>query len=330
MSLRKDLFYFILLFCFVLFILPVYANLEVSEKHIDFGVLMRPKTKKISVEVFNKSDSPFLGSINSESKWIKITPTEIALSPNEKTEVVFFVDSTLLDPGDYRADIKYNAILGKSDINSFASCTIIEGKNDPILKLNKESIDFGTVERGENPLDKIVLENIGSGILDMSISFPDWMIADEHVKIISTQKINLYYRALTKHLLPDTYTGELVFKDISGEMTKVPVSIKVKARPNDPVITVEPKILDLGTVKKGRRARGKFKIGNKGKNPFDAKLVYPEYAVDPIDELKDVTKERSILLVIDTKNLPVGVTKDSIRLTSDYGIVDIHFKVTVK
>ena len=42
------------------------------------------------------------------------------------------------------------------------------------------------------------------------------------------------------------------------------------------------------------------------------------------------TKERSLLLVINTKNLPIGVTKDSIRLTSDYGIVDIPFKVTVK
>ena len=83
-------------------------------------------------------------------------------------------------------------------------------------------------------------------------------------------------------------------------------------------------------MKKGRRARGKFKVGNKGKDPFDAKLIYPKYAVDHMDELKDVTKERSILLVIDTKNLPVGVTTDSIRLTSDYGIVDIKFKVTVK
>ena len=113
-------------------------------------------------------------------------------------------------------------------------------------------------------------------------------------------------------------------------MTKVPISIKVKARPDDPIITVSPKILDLGTVKKGRKARGKFKIGNKGKTPFDCKLIYPEYAHEPLDELKEVTKERSVLLVINTKNLPIGVTKNSVRLTSDYGIVDIPFKVTVK
>ena len=330
MAFKKSLFYFVFLFCFVFSILPVYADLEVSEKHLDFGVLMRPKTKKLTIEVFNNSDSPFLGSISCESKWVKITPAEIALSPNEKFEISFFVDSSSLDPGDYRADIKYNAIIGKCDINSLATCTIIEGKNDPILKISSESIDFGTVERGENPLNKIVLENIGSGILDLSVSYPDWMIADDQVKIMSTQRLNFYYRALTKHLLPDTYKGELVFKDVAGEMTKIPISIKVKARPNDPIITVGPKLLDLGTVKKGRRARGKFKVGNKGKDPFDAKLIYPKYAVDPMDELKDVTKERSILLVIDTKNLPVGVTTDSIRLTSDYGIVDIPFKVTVK
>ena len=95
-----------------------------------------------------------------------------------------------------------------------------------------------------------------------------------------------------------------------------------------PQIITHP--MDLGTVKKGRRARGKFKVGNNGKNPFTAKLVYPEYVVEPIEELQDVTKERTVLLVVDTKNLPVGVTKDSVRLTSDYGIVDIPFKVTVK
>ena len=330
MFLKKRLFCFLVAFSLCLFILPVYADLEVSEKHIVFGVLMRPKTKKLTVEVFNNSDSPFLGNITSSESWLKITPAEIALSPNEKKEISFFVDSASLDPNDYKAEIKYSAVIGKCDIVSIASCTIIEGKNDPILKTNKESIDFGTVERGENPLDKIVLENIGSGILDLAVAFPDWMIADEHVKIMSTQKINLYYRALTKHLLPDKYTGELVFKDVSGEMTKIPVSIKVKARPDDPIITVSPKILDLGTVKKGRRARGKFKVGNKGKNPFTAKLVYPEYVVEPIEELQDITKERTILLVVDTKTLPVGVIKDSVRLTSDYGIVDIPFKVTVK
>lgn len=330
MFLKKSLFYFFVVFSLILFILPAHADLEVSEKHIDFGVLMRPKTKKLTVEVFNNSDSPFLGSITTSASWLKITPAEIALSPNEKKEISFFVNSASLDPNDYKADIKYNAVIGKCDINSIASCTIIEGKDDPILKISKTSIDFGTVERGENPLDKMVLENIGSGILDLSIAFPDWMIADEHIKLMSTQRVNLYYRALTKHLLPDTYKGELVFKDASGEMTKVPISIKVKARPDDPIITVSPKMLDLGVVKKGRRARGKFKVGNKGKNPFTAKLVYPEYAVDPIDELQEVTKERTVLLVLDTKNLPVGVTKDSVRLTSDYGIVDIPFKVTVK
>ena len=330
MVLNKNLFYFMFIFCLILSVLPVYADLEVSEKHIDFGVLMRPKTKKLIVEVFNNSDSPFLGSITSEAKWFKITPGEIALSPKEKKEISFFVDSALLDPNDYKADIKYSPVIGKCDITSIASCTIIEGKNDPILKIDKKSIDFGTVERGENPLDKIVLENIGSGILNLSVSFPDWLIADSEVKIRATQKINLYYRALTKRLLPDTYTGELVLKDESGDMTKVPISIKVKARPDDPIITVSPKILDLGTVKKGRKARGKFKIGNKGKTPFDCKLIYPEYAHEPLDELKEVTKERSVLPVINTKNLPIGVTKNSVRLTSDYGIVDIPFKVTVK
>ena len=150
MVLNKNLFCFMFVFCFILSALPIYADLEVSDKHIDFGVLMRPKTKKLTVEVFNNSDSPFLGSISSEAKWVKITPGEIALSPKEKKEIYFFVDSALLDPNDYRAEIKYSAVIGKCDITSIATCTIIEGKNDPILKIDKKSIDFGTVERGEN------------------------------------------------------------------------------------------------------------------------------------------------------------------------------------
>ena len=49
MVLNKNLFYFMFIFCLILSVLPVYADLEVSEKHIDFGVLMRPKTKKLIV-----------------------------------------------------------------------------------------------------------------------------------------------------------------------------------------------------------------------------------------------------------------------------------------
>lgn len=323
---------FLLSFCITLFFLicfsPSYAELEISEANVNFGLLTRPKSKTVTIEVVNNSNSPFLGAVNSNSKWISISPMELALSPKQKCEICFTVDSSSLAPGEYKGEVSFAAHIGSESKTITALCTVIEGRNDPYLKVDIDNVDLKEIERGTNPLDKFTVENIGSGTLDISLEFPSWLITEKTLTLSSGQKVPLFFRVLTKDLLPDTYTGDILLKSNGGTI-KIPISFKVKPRKDDPIIVTSTSV-DLGTVKQGKRARGKFKVSNSGQKSFNAVLTYPDYVIDPVEELLEVTKERNILLVVDTKKLPLGVTSGVIRLTSEYGIADIPFKVNVR
>lgn len=308
---------------------PAHADLETSEAHLRFGTMTRPKKKTLSLDVFNRSSTPVLASVSADGDWIKPSKTEIELKPGQRDEIEFTVDSSNLAPDDYRCTITINAYFGSGDKKVIASCTVLEASNEAYLKVGVKELDLKEIERGQTPMDFFMIENAGSAILEMEISFPSWIVTESKLKLYPQQQVKLYYRALTSDMLPDRYTGDIIIRSNGGNAT-IPVSMTVKRCPDDPVIVTSPKMLDLGTVKKGRRARGKFKISNSGKKPYDATLTYPDYAIETVDEVKEVTKEKSILLVLNTKKLPLGVTKDTIRLTSKYGIADIPFRVNVR
>lgn len=324
----KRILSFLTLILILASIIPAYADLEVSEAHLRFGTLIRPKKKTLSIDFTNKSSSPFLGAVSTDASWMSISKSEIALAPGSKGELEITVDSSSLAPDDYKGTIVFSAYLGGETKKVIASCTVMEGENEPYMKVSETSLDFGEMERGSNPLKNIEIENIGSGILEISLSYPSWIISEESIKVYPQQKLPLYFRIINKDLMPDTYTGEFSLKS-NGGSASLPIRMKVIPRQDDPVLSASAKIIDIGRVKQGRRGRGKFKIKNSGKNPCDVSIVYPDYVIEPEDEIKDLTKERQILLIIDTKKLPIGVTKDTIRITSKFGILDIPFKIEV-
>ena len=313
----------------LLLAIPVSAELEFSEANIHFEVVTRPKKKVTAISVKNNSQSPFIGRAVSDMPWIKVLTTDLTLNPGQSKEVQFEVDSSNLPPGDYKCKVTFSSIMGssKSEIPVFA--VIIQGKDDPVLKVEATKLDFGTIERGTNPLERIYIENVGSGILDIEIKYPSWLLCDDKVELRAAQRKPIFVRVMTRELIPGDYNDKIIFKSNGGEK-EFPIAVKVAPKSDDPIIAVSVTEIDLGSVKKGRRARGKFKVINKGKNAFNADLLYPECAVDAIEELREVSKDREILLVVDTKKLPLGLTKDVIRLTSEYGILDIPFKVFVK
>ncbi len=327
MLLRK-VFFCLFLLCLFL-VSPVFAELEFSDANVNFGVITRPKSKVVELGVINVSQSPFLGRISAGQPWVKVLKGDLTLSPGQSAEVKFEIDSANLPPGDYKCTITFSAHMSATSNSLPAFATVIQGKDDPVLKVDSKGFDFGEVERGSNPLEKFGIENLGSGILSVEIKYPDWLLCEDQAELRAGQKRPIYIRAMTRELLPDTYKNEITFKSNGGEYV-FPVSIKVIPKSDDPILAYSPAEINMGSVPKGRRARAKFKILNKGKKPFNADLLYPEFVVDGIEELKEVSKDREILLVVDTKNLPLGLTRDIIRVTSEYGILDIPFKVFVK
>lgn len=313
----------------ILLSIPVCAELEFSEANVNFEVITRPKKKVLTVSVTNNFQSPFIGRAISDRPWLKILNADLTMSPKQSQEIKFEVDSSNLPPGDYKCKVTFSSLMtsSKSELPVFA--VIIQGKDDPVLKIEGTKLDLGTIERGKNPLEKVFIENAGSGILDVEITYPSWMLCDDKVELRAAQRRPIFFRVMTRELIPETYSDKIVFKSNGGDK-EYPVTIKVVPKSDDPIIASSVSELNLGTVKKGRRARGKFKVINKGKGSFNADIVYPDYVVDTVEELREVSKEREILLVVDTKKLPLGLTKDVIRITSEHGILDIPFKVFVK
>ncbi len=320
---------FAVLLLFILFSSPVFADLSFSDANISFGVIKRPKAKTVKFCFKNDSDCPFLGRISSDSKWLKIASPDFALNPGEDSCADFTVDSKDIVPGDYKGQVTFSSMMGAVTQSVPVFVTIVQGKDDPILTIENQSFDFGDVTRGENPLEKIWVENSGSGVVDIELKYPSWMLSEEKVSLRAGQKRPIFIRAMTRELVPDKYTAEMIFKTNTGDKI-YPVSINVVPRPEDPILSASPGELDFGIVNKGKRGRKKMTIVNDGKTTADLTIAYPDYVVDTPEEVKELKKDKQILVVIETKSLPKGITKDKIRIVSKYKVFDIPIKINVK
>ncbi len=306
----------------------VKAQLEVSEAVLDFGPITRPKSKSMTLSVVNKSSSPYLGSIAIEKEWLSCGTKDLSLSMGKKQDVVFTVDSSSLEPGDYEAHVYFRDLMGSPRAEIIARCVIIEGKDDPILKLDRKVIDFKQVAREEQPLSEFNIENVGSGILRGTIHYPEWLRGEESIELHFTQKRLFYMRAYTSDFTPGTHTAEIKIETNGGNRV-LPVTIKIVAKEDDPVLAFSPLTVDFGAVRKGKKGRIKIKVINKGKGRLTGTLTYPEW-IEGDEEFKELDKSKEINIVANPAKLPLGLTKDVIKVTSKVGMLDIPVKIFVK
>lgn len=306
----------------------IMAEIQLSQAALDFGVLMRPKTKTLVMTVVNATDSPFLGSIEIQKSWVVASVKDISLATRKKVDVSFTVDSGSLMPGDYDTRVYFKDLLGNPKADFLVKMVVVEGKDDPVLKVREDTVNFKEQERGTQPLEQFTVENVGSGILRGKVQYPDWIKGQDTFEVHFTQIRPVYMRAYTNDLAPGDYTGEIKIETNGGNNT-LKTFIKVNPRPTDPIISFSPNIVDFGTVKKGKKGRIKLKIINKGKGRLTGTVTYPDW-IEGEEEFKEVEKDREFLIVADSAKLQAGLTKDVIKLTSDAGMVDIPVKIFIQ
>jgi hypothetical protein len=306
----------------------VWADLDFSESVLDFGVITRPKTKSIPLVVANRSGSPFLGSVEIEKPWLTTTAKDLSLAAGKSTELIFNIDSSSLEPGDHEMHIYFKDLMGTSKGQVAVKCIVIEGKDDPILKVREKSIDYKEVERGAQPYETIWVENVGSGVLRGTVHYPEWLHGESELELHFTQVRPMYIRAYTNDFSPGEYTGEIRVESNGGDRT-LPVKIKVRPKADDPILGFKPKEVDFGTVVKGKKGRIKVKVLNTGKGHLTGTVTYPEW-IEGDEEFKEIEKDKEFLIVADTGKLPIGVTRDVIKLTTKVGLKDVPVKIYVK
>lgn len=308
---------------------PCFAELNFSEANVSFGIVTRPNKKTITVHVTNDSNTPFMGSISTDMQSITLSESSIVLLPQESKLIKITFDSSETDPGDHNGKISINSTLGSVSESLPIFVTVIQGKDDPVLSVDQDKIELGEVERGKFPVARLFISNIGSGTLKIKITAPQWLYTEEEVVIAAGQKRPLFMQLASRGMLPEQYKENLILKSDKDE-TKIPVTVKILPAADDPILTYTPTVLNFGTVRKGRKARAKLTINNIGKTAANVEMKYPQFISDGIEDLKELTKKRDLLIVAETKNLPKGVTRDKIKAVSKFGILEIPIIITVK
>jgi hypothetical protein len=306
----------------------VWADLELSESVLDFGVITRPKTKSFPLLVANRSGSPFLGSVEIEYPWLTANVRDLSLAAGKSKELTFTVDSSSLDPGDHEMHVFFKDLMGNAKAQLAIKCIVVEGKDDPILKVREQSLDYKEVVRGSQPYETFWVENVGSGVLRGTVHYPEWLQGETALELHFTQVRPVYVRAYTNELSAGDYTGEIRIESNGGDRG-IAVKIKVRPKEDDPILGFKPKEVDFGTVVKGKKGRIKVKVLNTGKGHLSGTVTYPEW-IEGDEEFKEIEKDKEFLIVADTGKLPLGLTKDFIKLTTKLGMKDIPVKIYVK
>ncbi|GEM_PF-2522082 len=307
----------------------ILADIIVSEKVLNFGVLTRKKTKSLTVAVKNTSTSPFLGGVVVEKKWVVPSMKDLSLASGMVKEITLTVDPSELVPGDHEMLVFFNDLMGNEKAQVMVKCTVIEGIDEPILKIREDAVDFKEVERTAQPIESFFLENIGSGVLKGQVEYPDWIRGDPTFELHFTQNRPIYIRAYTTDFSPGDYTAEIKVTTNGGNKN-LPIAIRIKPKEDDPILAIEPKEVNFGTVKKGKKGRLKIKVLNKGKGRLTGTIAYPEW-IEAEEEFKEVEKTKEILLVADPSRLPLGATKDVVKFsTTNSGLIDLPVKIFVQ
>ena len=183
-------------------------------------------------------------------------------------------------------------------------------RSKPILTVDKSTLDFGTLRRGDTKVVSLTISNSGRGYLhgNLDVKPPAWLSAHPagFGCLTGTQQtidVKVNTASLSGTEMPVDYGGTVTVLSNRGQQA-VAVRLKVVEEPS-PVI--DPAEVDLGRLAYGTRARGQVTVGNAGGGTLHGTVTSPQpwIVVDPAGQNVALGKNHSIAVAfsVDTAQI---------------------------
>ncbi len=270
--------------------------LSVTPNTLKFGSVQKGTKTSLSLAVGNSGGKPLTWTADSgQTKWLKLQSTTGDVLPyGGPQSITVSCDTTSLAPGTYSSAIHVHTDAGNADIN--VSLQVVAQKL-PTLAVSTASLDFQTMDAGQQATKVVSISNTGTLELDWQItSNQAWASLDQASGSIkpggASQGVNV--QVDTTALQPGSYSATLTIGS-NGGTTQVIIFVVVPAPPPQiptatptippptatpvpPTVTPTvpaqghicalPSTLDFGTVQQGKAAAQSLTLGNCGGTSF--------------------------------------------------------------
>jgi len=205
-----------------------------------------------------------------------------------------------------------------------------------MLRLKSKVVQMNNVDKGKSQVKELDIKNTSNVPLKATIdNLPFYLTATvtpETLKPNEEGKVTFTFNS-TKcsqwgPISDDVYVllnGQkkyseeyklTVVNNVVEDFSKLPLDQKRKA----PILEIPVRLLNLGTVKEGRKSSGKFKISNKGQNALEVRRIINNNKELSVRQAKLTVaggKSSEIIVDLNTKNLTEGDYKKSFTVQTN-------------
>lgn len=275
------------------------AVLSVVPNEIEFGQVKEGEMIRKELIATNAGKVDATLKLESKEVYVKFSNTSFSVSPKTQAKISFTIDTTGLTPKLYKSVIKVSSQNYSKEIP-----LNLEVLPKPSLFVDKQTLNFGKVRRGEKPRLSFLVRNNNRGPIKGTISSKDkWLIISK--KSFNDQEVEVNVTALTKDLPQGKSEGEINIESDGGDAV-VKAEIEIAA----PKLEFEPSELNFGEIEiNGSNLEGSFLVINKGDIATDVEVV-------SIPEFVKIVDKKFSLNVGEEKKVNIELIKDKLKLSS--------------
>lgn len=284
---------------FLLFCIPIRAQISLSEAVHDFGQIIWYNQVPISVTVTNKGHSAItLSDVRTSCSCITAQWPHSDIAPGASVEVQLTFNANML--GHFVKTVSFYADgIDKPEVMYLKGFVIAEERSEKGIEgypyhvgnvyLDTDNLEFDEVERGESPQDILSVYNAGSNIYQPELMhLPKYLSAEAVPKkllpgrsgkiIVTLDSKQLSELGLTQtNVYVSRFPGDRVGtnNELSVSAVLIPTfdTLSVVQKNLAPALEINTTSLDLPSFGKKKKVKGKVYLKNIGKSTLEIRAL---------------------------------------------------------
>jgi hypothetical protein len=296
--------------------------LSVHPATLDYGPITRGASRVVHLEVANRGGGRLNGRVISQAPYLRVRPADFSCPAGASAQIGVELLSERLPRGAVRIR---RALTVDSDSGQ-ARIDVAWKWARPALELDTTGLDLGSIERGTQIERTLTLSNSGTAdLVGTARSAVAWLsVQPAEFRCVPGASQALVVTCDTG-LLPGgstVETGALSIEANAGTQI-LSASVEVLA----PQLVVNPRLIDLGTVRDGDQVEEAVVVGNRGSLPWEGRIetTVPWLTADPVEIHCAPGHLLPVSIMLNTEALDAGGewhVPDAIRVISATGLRD--------
>ena len=249
---------------------PPAPAISVQQTAVDFGTIEFAQTVQRTITIRNTGTADLvITGIESDVSGLSFSPSTFTLAPNGSQMVtITFPSSTA---GTFLGNITISSNDPDRATQTLSISVIVQPPPVPVIAVQQTAIDFGTVAFAQTVQQMITITNTGTAPLEITgiesdVSGLTFDTAMFTLAPNGSRTVTITFPSSTE----GTFSGNIIISSNDPERATQTLSVSVIVQPPPvPVLAIQERTVDFGTVEVGQPVQQTITITNTGTAPLE-------------------------------------------------------------